>query len=580
MTGDGERTPLLRQASSRSYRADDAVFAGYAAEAAVGAIADGAADPSREDERNEEESRKIDRRTLAIVLIGLWASNFTFAVQSSAVPTLAPRISASFAHSELASYLGSIFPLFSTAFTPVYGVLLDTIGRRGAMVTAAVLYGLGTLACGLSPTMGLLISARALAGAGGAGLLTVSAVITTDLVSLRERGFYQVPLMIVFGLGASVGGPVSGWIADRFSWPWAFYVQLPFLLLSISVICVYLPVSTTSRSQSGLWKALRDFDSAGTLMLLGSISSLLLAFSNHTAFLYPWSDHRVWGLLLSFGILLCLFIAFEGWFAKRPIVPLSLFTGQTLPCIFASNFTLSVAAQTFVRKSPVYFTSVLDSTSATAGAHLLPNSIGLAIGSILAGHIIKKTGKYTRLSALGLAMPILSIYSASKWTRDTPEWAYWAAVFPAGLGYSIFLCAGLVAMIAAVDPAVMPQATSLLYTFRSLGTTVGIALSSSLQQAVFVNRLSAIFAPLHPQEREKIINSILHAKSAIYSLPPRLQAEVEQALANSISWTFVSGCIAAVLCLASSLPIRERNLDEKHLNPSKPIDHDPSEGEV
>jgi hypothetical protein len=78
----------------------------------------------------------------------------------------------------------------------------------------------------------------------------------------------------------------------------------------------------------------------------------------------------------------------------------------------------------------------------------------------------------------------------------------------------------------------------------------------------------------------QIINSILHAKSAIYTLPPRLQAEVEQALANSISWTFVAGCIAAALCLASSLPIRERNLDEKHLNPSKPIDHDPSEGEV
>lgn len=47
----------------------------------------------------------------------------------------------SFAHSELASYLGSIFPLFSTAFTPVYGVLLETIGRTGAMVVAGVLYG-------------------------------------------------------------------------------------------------------------------------------------------------------------------------------------------------------------------------------------------------------------------------------------------------------------------------------------------------------------------------------------------------------------------------------------------------------
>ena len=81
---------------------------------------------------------------------------------------------------------------------------------------------------------------------GGAGLLTVTSVITTDLTSLRERGYYQgvfgliftsmtsdntlnLPtglMMVVFGLGASVGGPVSGWIADRFSWPWAFYAQV------------------------------------------------------------------------------------------------------------------------------------------------------------------------------------------------------------------------------------------------------------------------------------------------------------------------------------------------------------------
>jgi hypothetical protein len=95
MTGSSERTPLLRQASSRSYRADEAGFAGYAAEAAVGVIADGAADPSRDDGTTGKESQQaVDKKTLGILLVGLWASNFTFAVQSSAVPTLAPRISA------------------------------------------------------------------------------------------------------------------------------------------------------------------------------------------------------------------------------------------------------------------------------------------------------------------------------------------------------------------------------------------------------------------------------------------------------------------------------------------------------
>lgn len=105
--------------------------------------------------------------------------------------------------------------------------------------------GVGTIACSLAPSMGWLIAARAVAGAGGAGLLTVSSVITTDLTSLRSRGHYQGTctlrlkqnrrqayqqpaglMMIVFGAGASLGGPVSGWIADVTNWRWSFVFQV------------------------------------------------------------------------------------------------------------------------------------------------------------------------------------------------------------------------------------------------------------------------------------------------------------------------------------------------------------------
>lgn len=564
MTTSSERTPLLRADSAASHWANDSSFTRYAAGTAVSAPAVGASDPSHDHhgpEGRKSGDEKISRSTLAVVLTGLWLSNFTFAVQTSAVPTLAPRISTSFEHSELASYLGSIFPLFSTAFTPVYGVLLDTVGRKWAMGVAGFLFGLGTLGCGLSPSMGYIIAARAIAGAGGAGLLTVSSVITTDLTSLRDRGYYQGLMMIVFGLGASLGGPVAGWIADRFSWQWAFHAQLPFLLASVLIICIYLPTPEEQTARPTFRKTLFDFDTIGTLILLGSISSLLLGFSNHTAGLYPWSDPRVWGLLTGSGISLIIFIAYEGSLAKNPIVPLHLFKGQTLPCLFLSNFTLSIAAQTFLFHIPVFFTLVLKTSSATAGAHLLPNSIGLAIGSILAGQIIRQTGKYTKLSAIGLAMPILGIYSATKWSNSTPEWAYWAAIFPSGLGYSIFLCCGLVALIATVDPVLMPKATSLLYTFRSLGTTVGIALSSSLQQAVYVKDLRNVLPDT--ADKESIIGNILHSHSVIDALPPLLRAQVEGCLKHSLSITFLAGSIAAFVCLLTSLPIREKTLDNR-----------------
>lgn len=589
----GERAPLLRSNTQRStasyYAANDSSFTRYAADTAIN-VEEGAANPlhinpdydsdaeeevilpdgeTRGKVGTQDKGMRIRGKLKVIILLGLWASNFTFAVQTSAIPTLAPRISASFSRSELASYLGSIFPLFSTAFTPVYGVLLDTLGRKLAMLIAGLLYGLGTIGCSVSPSMGWLIAARAVAGAGGAGLLTVSSVITTDLTSLRSRGHYQGLMMIVFGAGASLGGPVSGWIADVTNWRWSFVFQLPFLVFSMVVVAIYLPKTTPHPHDdsivprgSGFIQALADFDFLGTLTLLVAISALLLGLSNRTAFLYAWADARVWGLLLISIIATCLFLLVEWKVAINPVVPLQLFKGSRMASIYASNFMLSVAAQSFLYQIPVFFTVILNTTSAIAGAHLLPNSIGLAVGSFLAGQLIKRTGRYAWLSAIGLAMPIISIYLASYWSESTPEWKFAAEVFPAGLGYSIFLCCSLVALIAEVDKEMMPKATSVLYTVRSLGNTVGIAISASIQQAVLVKNLREVLYAR--ADREKVIMAILHTKSAIKEyLTKAEQVGAEIAYGRSLSITFVAASVFALITLITSLPTRERDLGER-----------------
>lgn len=99
---------------------------------------------------------------------------------------------------------------------------------------------------------------------------------------------------------------------------------------------------------SGFIRALAGFDFLGTITLLVAISTLLLGLSNRTAFLYAWADARVWGLLLTSTIATCLFLLVEWKVAINPVVPLQLFKGSRMPSIYASNFMLSVAAQSFV----------------------------------------------------------------------------------------------------------------------------------------------------------------------------------------------------------------------------------------
>lgn len=56
--------------------------------------------------------------------------------------------------------------------------------------------------------------------------MTVSSVIVTDLVPLRDRGLYQGIMMTIFGAGSMIGGPLSGWITDTYGWQWSFWIQV------------------------------------------------------------------------------------------------------------------------------------------------------------------------------------------------------------------------------------------------------------------------------------------------------------------------------------------------------------------
>mgnify|MGYP006876501005 CR=1 FL=1 len=121
------------------------------------------------------------------------------------------------------------------------------------------------------------------------------------------------------------------------------------------IVCIYLPsspphshIGSTAPRPPTLQQALADFDFLGTATLLVAISSLLLGLSNHTAFLYEWRDTRVWALLLISLITTAVFLLVEWKVAVNPVVPLQLFKGWRMSSIYASNFMLSVAAQSFV----------------------------------------------------------------------------------------------------------------------------------------------------------------------------------------------------------------------------------------
>lgn len=98
----------------------------------------------------------------------------------------------------LTSWIATAYFLTLTSFQPLYGKLSDIFGRKSCLLFAYLVFGVGCMACGLARSMEELIAARAFAGIGGGGMMTVVSILLSDIVPLRERGTWQGYINIIY----------------------------------------------------------------------------------------------------------------------------------------------------------------------------------------------------------------------------------------------------------------------------------------------------------------------------------------------------------------------------------------------
>lgn len=419
-----------------------------------------------------------------LVCASLWCATFLVAFDSTLVSTLLSDVGSAFNASTQVSWLGTAYLLSVCCFTPVYGRLSDLIGRRNAHLTGLTLFTLGTFGCAIAPSMPFLIVARFLAGAGGGGVASVSAILMTDLVDLRHRGLYQGWANITYGVGAGLGGPVGGWISDNFGWRLAFHIQVPLLVLNAILIHTFVIVPqqepspappSNSSSRSGIldasptskpandlqtWKTkLVRIDYLGSFTLALTVSSLLLAMSIKTSATkfdgsdYAFSDPIIWGLFVCSGLFAITFLVVESYYSLEPILPLKLLTRRTPVAIALSSFTMVTVQFSVLYNIPLFFTIVQQRSSSSSGAHLLPNSILIGAGSLFVGWIMRHTGKYWWLGVDCAVLIVVSSIGMCFWKKDSPEWLTWVAQAPGGFGYAGVLTTSLVALMTHVQRA-------------------------------------------------------------------------------------------------------------------------------
>ncbi|PWN47285.1 MFS general substrate transporter [Violaceomyces palustris] len=377
----------------------------------------------------------MKRSEWVAVMGSLWITLFMAGLDGTIVMTLIQSIASSFQAAEKSSWLGTSYLLSVCAFSPVYGRLSDIIGRKGALLVALFFFTVGNGACGLASTMESLLVARFVSGIGGGGLLTCASIVMTDMIPIRQRGLWQGITNVLFGTAAGLGGPVGGWINDSYGWRQAFLFQVPFLLVGGICIALFVNIPMASNEQS-LSEKLRRIDFLGSLTLVSGTTCLLLAMSFLSSDDVPFSDPKVWGLLLVSLLFGLAFIYVEARVVKEPIMPLRLLTDRSSASVCASFFVLSFTYYSFLFHFPLWFQSVRLQSAGQAGLHLLPLATTGALGSLIAGVYMKSTGKYWSFNMISSILIVLSSFYVALWDDSTSQIGEYLGLTPNGFGVS------------------------------------------------------------------------------------------------------------------------------------------------
>jgi EmrB/QacA subfamily drug resistance transporter len=418
----------------------------------------------------------LDRSTrwlaMALLCLGDLMIVLDVTVVNVALPTI--RGDLGFSEAGLAWVVNAYMVTFG-GFLLLGGRLGDLYGPRRMFLVGVALFTLASLACGLAPTQGALVAARAIQGCGGA---VVSAVALSLIVTLFQAQDERAKAMGVFGFvsaaGGSIGVMLGGLLTQTVGWHWIFLINVPIGLGVLVASWRLLPADAMPAERGSL-----DVAGAFTVTLAMLLAVYAIVGGNEAGWLSP----RTLGLLAASLALALAFLAIEARVAA-PLVPLKLLTLRGLAV--ANTIGLLWAAAMFAAffLSGLYLQLVLHDTPLQVGLAFLPTNLLMAAFSLgLSARIVLRFGNRGPIVA-GLAMIAVGLALLARAPTD----AGFALDLPPafvlqGLGAGIALNPLLMAAMDEVGPDESGLASGLINTAFMLGGALGVAVLASLAAA-------------------------------------------------------------------------------------------------
>jgi DHA2 family multidrug resistance protein len=390
-------------------------------------------------------------------------------IAAVALPYIAGSLSAS---NDEATWVLTSYLVANAVILPASGWFALRFGRKRFLIACIVIFTVSSFACGSATSLGLILIARAVQGAGGGALQPLSQAILLESFPPQKRG----AAMAVFALGvvvAPVLGPtLGGWLTDAYSWRWAFYINIPVGVFAIFMISRYVQDPPYIKDAHP-----GKFDGIGLGLLgvwLGCLQIILDKGQEDDWFGATWIRWAAAILVIS----LVAFLVRE-LRHKQPLVDLKIFRYRnfTLGCVLIGLFGAGIYG--LITLLPLFYQELMGYTAFAAGWAVSPRGIGAICAMPVIGYLTAKIDNRW-LIAFGFAL----FGFASLWFGEVNlsigQWTFLWAILISGFGSGCVFVPLSTTTMAFLKNEEIGNASGLYNLFRNIGGSIGISVVNTI----------------------------------------------------------------------------------------------------
>jgi len=405
-----------------------------------------------------------------LVAVAFFMQSLDTTILNTAVPAIAKALAV--APLSMKAVLAS-YTLSLAVFIPISGWMADRFGTRLVFASAIGLFTLGSLLCGLSDSIHVLVACRILQGCGGAMMVPVGrlTIVRTFAKSelVRAMSFVAIPGLI----GPMLGPIAGGLIVAYFHWRVIFFINLPIGLLGLYMVYRHLPDYRK--------EVTHPLDLSGLILFgsgIGLLSYVLEVFGEHTL---------SWPIMLGLLLISAVFLAGYGLRATRtefPLLQLALFRIRTFrAAVDGSFFTrLGIGGIPFI--FPLLYQVGLGFTPVQAGLLMVPQALASMSLKMTMPGILRYLG-YRRVLITNTVILGLLIMLFATIGVGTPVWLIVAQAFVFGFFTSLQYTSMNTLVYADVSEDQASSASTIASTMQQMAISFGVA-SASLATAFFI----------------------------------------------------------------------------------------------